>query len=97
MGNLRASKLPEYMVPAAYVCLERSSPLTSNGKLDRGSLPAPDGDAYATQGVVRHRGERRRAKLAGDIWSELLGVDRVGRQGQLFRFGRSFTAGDNAG
>ncbi len=77
-------RLPEHMVPAAYVRLERL-PLTPNGKLDRRALPAPEGDAYARRGYEAPEGETERA--LAEIWSELLGVERVGRRDDFFELG----------
>ncbi|WP_247364753.1 amino acid adenylation domain-containing protein, partial [Ralstonia pseudosolanacearum] len=81
--QLQAS-LPEYMVPAAYVRLERL-PLTPNGKLDRKALPAPEGQAYASTAYEAPQGEVEVA-LAG-IWQTLLGVERVGRHDDFFALG----------
>ncbi|MGC5953913.1 AMP-binding protein, partial [Ralstonia pseudosolanacearum] len=81
--QLQAS-LPEYMVPAAYVRLERL-PLTPNGKLDRKELPAPEGQAYASIAYEAPQGEVEVA-LAG-IWQMLLGVERVGRHDDFFTLG----------
>ncbi|HEU0076111.1 MAG TPA: amino acid adenylation domain-containing protein, partial [Longimicrobiaceae bacterium] len=79
-----STRLPEYMVPAAYVRLERL-PLTPSGKLDRRALPAPEGDAYARRGYEAPAGETE-AALA-EIWSELLKVERVGRWDHFFDLG----------
>ncbi|ANP91709.1 hypothetical protein BA011_37200 (plasmid) [Rhizobium leguminosarum] len=86
-GALRAhlgGRLPDYMVPAAFVRLE-ALPLTANGKLDRQALPAPDDDAYARAAYEAPQGEVETA-LAG-IWQELLGVERVGRNDNFFELG----------
>jgi aryl carrier-like protein len=72
------------MVPGAYVRLERL-PLTPNGKLDRRSLPAPEGDAYAVLEYEEPVGEIERA--VAEVWAELLGVERVGRRDDFFRLG----------
>ncbi len=79
-----SSSLPEYMVPAAYVGMERM-PLTANGKLDRKALPAPEGDAYVVREYEEPEGEMEES-LAG-IWAEVLHVERVGRQDNFFELG----------
>jgi amino acid adenylation domain-containing protein len=79
-----SERLPEYMVPTAFVRLD-SLPLTSNGKLDRRALPSPAGDAYATRAYEAPVGEIEEA-LAG-IWSQVLGVERVGRRDHFFELG----------
>lgn len=79
-----AARLPEYMVPAAYVRLERM-PLTPNGKLNREALPAPDSYAYAAREYEAPEGETER--MLAEIWAELLGVPRVGRQDNFFQLG----------
>ncbi|WP_121614373.1 non-ribosomal peptide synthetase [Mesobacillus foraminis] len=76
-------KLPEYMVPASFVRMDRL-PLTPNGKVDTRALPQP----------LRHRGpgarheqpEGMEIKMA-DIWKELLGVETVSRQDNFFQLG----------
>jgi thioesterase domain-containing protein len=78
------ARLPEYMLPAAYVHLD-ALPLTPNGKVDRKALPAPEGDAFATQQYEAPVGEVEQALAA--IWAELLGVERVGRWDNFFELG----------
>jgi acyl-coenzyme A synthetase/AMP-(fatty) acid ligase len=87
MDGLRAhlrQGLPEYMVPAAYVHLE-ALPLTPNGKVDRKALPAPGSDAYAAREYEAPVGETEEA--LAEIWSELLGVERIGRHDDFFEMG----------
>ncbi len=79
-----AAVLPDYMVPAAFVRLD-ALPLTPNGKLDRRALPAPDALAFARQDGEAPRDERE-ASLAA-LWSELLGVERIGRHDDFFALG----------
>ena len=79
-----SARLPEYMVPAAYVCLEKL-PLTPNGKVDRKALPAPEGDAYGARNYEEPAGEIETA-LAG-VWAELLKLERVGRYDNFFELG----------
>ena len=76
--------LASYMVPAAYVQMP-ALPLTPNGKLDRGALPAPDDQAYAKKEYEAPMGTVETA-VAG-IWSDVLGVQRIGRADNFFELG----------
>lgn len=80
--------LPDYMVPSAVVVME-ALPLNASGKLDRKALPEPE---YShTAGYEAPTGEIETALAA--IWSEVLGVDRVGRNDNFFDLGgHSLTA-----
>jgi amino acid adenylation domain-containing protein len=82
-AHLLAS-LPEYMVPAAYVRLDRM-PLTHNGKLDRKALPAPDSRAYALDAYEAPAGPMEE-KLAR-IWADVLSLDRISRNANFFDIG----------
>ncbi|HEU0055422.1 MAG TPA: amino acid adenylation domain-containing protein, partial [Longimicrobium sp.] len=77
-------RLPDYMVPAAYVRLP-ALPLNPNGKVDRGALPAPEGDAFARRGYEAPVGETETA--LAEIWAEVLDIDRVGRNDGFFELG----------
>jgi len=74
--------LPEYMVPAAITELGEI-PLTANGKVDHRALPDPDRPAEMSFVEPRNPTERR---LAG-IFTELLGVDRIGAEDDLQELG----------
>ncbi|WP_196297125.1 amino acid adenylation domain-containing protein [Xanthomonas albilineans] len=76
--------LPDYMVPAAYVQLDRL-PLTPNGKLDRKALPAPDVTAYAARAYEAPQGAIEQTIAA--IWRDLLGLETIGRHDNFFALG----------
>ncbi|QTZ90350.1 non-ribosomal peptide synthetase [Streptomyces auratus] len=80
--ELRAH-LPEYMVPAHLVRLERL-PVTANGKLDRRALPAPAVGAAGGDFVSPAGGTEQ--FIAG-VWSQVLGVARPGSRDNIFDLG----------
>ena len=78
------TELPEYMLPAGYVFLDRI-PLTSNGKLDVKALPAPDLAALASDQYVAPTNQNE--QLLCQIWERVLKLDRVGIDDNFFELG----------
>ncbi|KAF9991566.1 hypothetical protein BGZ79_004297, partial [Entomortierella chlamydospora] len=79
-----AMRLPEYMIPSAFVCLD-AFPLTRNGKIDHRALPKPDSISFVTQDYVAPQGSTEVAVAA--LWSELLKIDTIGRHDNFFTLG----------
>jgi len=79
------NKLPDYMVPSAFVVLDKL-PMTSSGKLDRKALPMPDNtrpdiaeDYLAPRNPVE--------EVVAALWAEILGIERVGVLDSFFDLG----------
>jgi len=88
-GELRrhlAERLPEPMIPTAFVVLE-ALPRTSNGKLDRRALPAPP-ERPPVESVYVPPGTLLEQSLAA-VWQEVLGRDRIGIHDNFFEVGGS--------
>jgi amino acid adenylation domain-containing protein/non-ribosomal peptide synthase protein (TIGR01720 family) len=84
LRSFLSQRLPEYMVPSAFVHLA-ALPLTSHGKVDRKALPAPDSRPELAQSFVAPRDEVER-KLAS-IWATVLRLERVGVHDNFFQLG----------
>ncbi|MGH7794614.1 MAG: amino acid adenylation domain-containing protein [Candidatus Binatia bacterium] len=85
LRNSLKEKLPDYMVPSAYVFLE-SLPLTSTGKVDRSALPAPDQSRPEQENPFVPPATTGEEIIAG-IWAQVLHLDRVGVHDNFFELG----------
>jgi amino acid adenylation domain-containing protein len=82
-----AASLPGYMVPGAFVVLGRL-PMTANGKLDRSALPAPSAESRDDEAVQAvQAGLDGTAGVVAAIWCEVLRVDSIGPDDDLFDIG----------
>jgi len=85
LRNFLKEKLPEYMVPSAFVTL-KALPLTPNGKVDRQALPAPDSVKPELEGrfvAPRTPIEETITK----IWAQVLGLERISIYDNFFELG----------
>ncbi len=78
-------KLPDYMTPSAFVTLD-ALPLTSNGKIDRRALPAPEQSRPdLTEAYVAPRNQVE--ELLAGVWADALEIDQVGIHDNFFDLG----------
>ncbi len=85
LRNFLKERLPDYMVPAAFVQLE-TLPLTNSGKVNRRALPKPEYDRseLMAEYVPPKTPEE---KILAEIWSQVLGVKQVGIHDNFFELG----------
>ena len=77
------TKLPDYMVPSSVTSID-ALPLLPNGKLDRSALPTPE---RSIEDDGSSDPETALEQVIAGVWSELLGLERVGRNDNFFALG----------
>jgi amino acid adenylation domain-containing protein len=80
-----AARLPEYMVPSAFVALP-ALPLTANGKVDRGALPVPEQARPEALQPAAAPGDLFQETLAA-VWAEVLGREQIAPTDDFFELG----------
>ncbi|MEM1395547.1 MAG: phosphopantetheine-binding protein, partial [Cyanobacteria bacterium P01_H01_bin.150] len=78
-------KLPEYMLPSAFIVLD-ALPLTPNGKIDRRALPAPDNQRPELTATFKPPQSEMEQQI-GKLWQEVLHLDKVGINDNFFDLG----------
>ncbi|CAO3568685.1 unnamed protein product [Mortierella alpina] len=90
LRNHLSTRLPDYMVPSAFVRLD-AFPFTSNGKIDHRALPKPSEDSFAHEEYEEPQGRSIRHSeietALASIWADLLRLDRVSRNDSFFALG----------
>ncbi|MFG1681418.1 amino acid adenylation domain-containing protein [Nonomuraea sp. NPDC049269] len=84
LRRFAAERLPSYMVPSRFIVLD-SLPISSNGKIDKRALPAPDAAPRPAAEAVLPRTDVER--ILADVWSEVLGIEHVGVTDDFFALG----------
>jgi acyl carrier protein len=88
IGELRTFlkvKLPDYMIPSAFVMMEELQ-LTPHGKVDRATLLAPKAArSELAKSIIEPRDSTE--EILAEIWSQVLGIDKVGIQDDFFELG----------
>ncbi|MEO8305003.1 MAG: amino acid adenylation domain-containing protein [Betaproteobacteria bacterium] len=80
-----AARIPDYMIPAAFITLDRF-PMTPSGKIDRGAFAPPEADSTLAAGAyVAPRDEIER--IACRMWAKALRISRVGIDDDFFEIG----------
>ena len=85
LGTYLRAKLPEQMIPAAFMVLETLPQLT-NGKIDRKKLPAPDLSNYERRETFLAPRTETEKRLAG-LWKDVLGFETIGIHDNFFDLG----------
>ncbi|MBW4553599.1 MAG: amino acid adenylation domain-containing protein [Aphanocapsa sp. GSE-SYN-MK-11-07L] len=85
LSSICRAKLPNYMVPAAYVLLD-ALPLTPNGKVDRKALPVP-GNLNPPDGAASVMPQTESEQIIASVWQEILQLEKVGVHDNFFELG----------
>jgi amino acid adenylation domain-containing protein/non-ribosomal peptide synthase protein (TIGR01720 family) len=80
------TRLPDYMVPSAFVTLD-TLPLTPNGKIDRRALEPLSVDSYHLSEKDFVAPRTAEEELLANIWAKVLGIERVGIHDNFFKLG----------